>query len=497
MNETTTLTRLYFTAFRRWWGLLVAAMVCAVVPGVLYLSNTDAIYETQIRTLIQNNGLSVDAKATHNKDRDFLSTQSEIIRSPLVIRRSFDILPPAPTLEIDVDPVVHVTKKLFVSPLVSTDIVRLSYRDSDPERSAGRLRAIIESYQQYLQEIEQGNSDETVELLEKQELTLKRQRESLETSLAQIREESPFIGEPRDSVRTETATLRELANRLILLSSKRARLESVLNSQEQTTSAQSVVPLQIDEINVETSRMLRDLHNNLSQAESEVQKLSRVFGPLHPERKQVEDQADALRSQYSHALSQAADAMKKQLEIARSEEAHIQKLHDTERQRLSTLDAFLLREEKLKSELQRINQTHESTVAQLRQKQLNKEALAGGQVSIIVRVLDEYVIPQKPVWPQPIPLLMACGLLGLLMGLVVMVFVEKLPLPGTQSFDSLVSETSESSRFMSDRIPVSEMNSSETNIQQQEKPSQDQLTSKKEPQQALANAGPAGGTLLR
>ncbi len=486
MNETTTLTQIYLGAFKKWWGLLAATTACAVVPAVLYLNNADSVYEAQIRTLIQNKGLSVDEKSTRSKDRDFLSTQSEIIRSPLVIRRSFEILPPAPTLEVDVDPVEHVTKKLLVSPLVSTDIVRLSYRDSDAERSVLRLQAIIESYQQYLQEIEQGASDDTVELLEKQELTLNRQRESLETALRQLREESPFIGEPRDSIRTETSSLKELASRLILVSSKRARLEIAVRTQQLPDSSQATVALQIGEINAEMSRSLRDLQSTLSQAESDAQKLARVFGPLHPERKQAEDRAKALRSQYSIALNQAVTSIKQQLEMARAEETHLQKLHDAERQRLSTLDAFLLREEKLNSDLQRINQAHESTVAQLRQKQLNKEALAGGQVSIAVQVLDEYAIPQEPVWPQPIPLLMASGLLGLLLGFVVLVFVEKLPLPGMQSFDSGSPDENELSPYTADSF---DENSLEPSVVQHEKQSQ--------VQKSLTKAGNAGGTLLR
>jgi len=485
MNNTT-LTQIYFGAIKKWWGLLFAATACAIVPAVLYLQNTDSIFETQIRTLIQDNGLAVDASKAHNKDKNFLSTQSEIIRSPLIIKRSFDILPPASTLEIDVDPVVHVTKRLFVSPLVSTDIVRLSYRDSDPERSVLRLQAIIESYQLYLQEIEQSTSDETVELLEKQQITLTQQRDFLEKSLAELREESPFIGESRESIRTETTSLKELANRLVLISSKRSHLESILKTQEHSNSPLSSVAMQIGNINAEMSRSLRDLQSSLSQAQSEAQKLSRVFGPLHPERKQAEDRANALELQYSKALKQAALSMKQELEIAKAEQAHLQTLHDAERNRLSTLDAFLLREEKLNSELERVNQTYESTLAQLRQKQLNKQALADGQVSIVVQVLDEFTIPQNPVWPQPIPLLIACGFLGLLLGFIVIVFIEKLPLPGMQSFDSNIPEET---NISGENRVLARRNNLDSYIQQQEKQPQHP--------QPVSSAGITGETLLR
>ncbi len=484
--NTTTLTQIYFGAIKKWWGLLFAAAACAIVPAVLYLQNTDSIYETQIRTLIQNNGLAIDASKTHSKDKNFLSTQSEIIRSPLIIKRSFDILPPASTLEIDVDPIVHVTKRLFVSPLVSTDIVRLSYRDSDPEQSVLRLQAIIESYQQYLQEVEQSTSDETVELLEKQQIKLTQQRDFLEKSLAELRQESPFIGETRDSIRTETTTLKRLTNRLIVASSKSSHLESILKTQQHSSSPLDSVAMQIGNINAEMSRSLRDLQSSLSQAESDVQKLSRVFGPLHPERKQAEDRANALKIQYSNALKQAAISMKQQLDIAKSEQAYLQKLHDEERNRLSTLDAFLLREEKLNSELKRVNQSYESTIAQLRQKQLNKQALAGGQVSIVVQVLDEFTVPEKPVWPQPIPLLIACGFLGLLLGFILIVFIEKLPLPGMQSFDSVMPEETETSR---ENMSVTGRHNLDSYIQQQEKQPQHP--------QPVSSAGITGETLLR
>ncbi len=443
MNNSTTLTKIYLGAFRRRWILLLGVVVCAVVPGLLYLQNTESIYETQIRTLIQNNGLSIDANTKRNKEKEFLSTQAEIVRSPLIIRRSFDILPPSLTLEPDDDPVVQVAKQLSVSPLVSTDIIRLSYRNSNPERSVKRLQAIIESYQQYLLEIEQGTSDETLELLENQEKTLSTQRDNLEEKLIQIHKESPFIGEPSEVVRTETTTLKELASQLIISNSKRVRFESALQSQQNASDANNKNVILLDGIDTELSRTIRDLQNRLWQAEVDVQKLSRVYGPLFPERKQAEDQALVLKKQYADAKSQVASSLIRQLNIARSEENNFQTLYNAERQRLSQLDNFLLKEELLQAELKRINQTFESTVAQLRQKRLNQEALAGGQASVLVKVLDEYIIPKQPVWPLPIPLLMACGLLGLLLALVIIAFIEKLPLPGMQFFDSLTPDSTD------------------------------------------------------
>ncbi len=488
MNDAT-LTQVYLGAIRKWWKLLLAATACTIVPTLFYLQNTDSIYETQIRTLIQNNGLAVDASQSHSKDKNFLSTQAEIIRSPLIIRRSFDILPPVATSSPDEDPVVYVTERLLVSPLVSTDIVRLSYRDSNPEYSVRRLQAIIESYQQYLQEVEQSSSDETVELLEKQQFALIQRRNDLEKSLADLRKQSPFIGEPQESIRTETTALKELANRLVLASSKTSHLESLVKFQEHSNSPLDSVAMQIGTINPELSRTLRDLHNSCSEAKSELQKLSRVFGPAHPERKQAEDRANALQAQYSNALKQAAVSMKQQLEIARSEQAHLQKLHDAERNRLRTLDAYFLEEEKLNAELSRVNQTYEATLAQLRQKRLNKQALAGGQVSIAVQVLDEFAVPLTPVWPQPIPLLIACGFLGFLLGMITIVFLEKLPLPGVQSFAMNIPIETDDCWSMERETAQVERNTVDSYLRQQEKKSQSS--------QPLSGAGITGETLLR
>lgn len=490
MNNSTTLTKVYFKAFRRRWVLLLAMVVCAIVPGLLYLQNTESIYETQIRTLIQNNGLSIDANTKRNKEKEFLSTQAEIVRSPLIIRRSFEILPPSPTLEPDVDPIVQITKELSVSPLVSTDIIRLSYRNSDPERSVKRLQAIIESYQQYLLEIEQGTSDETLELLENQEKTLSSQRKQLEAKLIQIRKESPFIGEPREVVRTETTTLKELASQLILSNSKRVRIESAMQSQQNGSDTNSENIILLDDIDTELSRTLRDLQNRLWQAEADVQKLSSVYGPLFPERKQAEDQALALKKQYTDMKSQVAVSLKRQLEIARAEEDNFQKQYNAERQRLSQLDNFLLQEELLQAELKRINQTFESTVTQLRQKRLNKEALAGGQVSVLVKVLDEYIVPKQPVWPLPIPLLMACGLLGLLLALVIIAFIEKLPLPGMQFLDALAPE---STGFVSNQTSTTPEKSIPSETTQHQKYQQENISNGNGSTQILPELEHVGG----
>ncbi|VAX38456.1 hypothetical protein MNBD_PLANCTO02-1034 [hydrothermal vent metagenome] len=491
MSETKVLSKIYIETFQRRWLLLLASVVCAVIPGVFYLQKAEPVYETQIRALIQNNGLSINSNARHNKDREFLSTQAEIVRSPLIIRRSFEILPPSPTLEPDVDPVAQVAKSLSVSPLVSTDIIRLSYRNSDPERSVKRLQAIIESYQQYLREIEQGTSDETVELLENQEETLEKKRKNLEEKIIQIHKESPFIGEPGEIVRTETAALKELASQLVVSNSKRNRIENILKAQvnSNVTKTQNVILL--DGIDTELSRTLRELQSNFWQAESNVQKLSRVYGPLHPERKQAEDQAVALKKQYVDVKNQVVASLKHQLEISRSEEKNFQQRYNNERERLSQLDHFLLQEEQLQSELKRVNQAHESTVALLRQKQLNKEALAGGQASILVKVLDEYMVPKEPVWPLPAPLLIACGLLGLLLGLVVIVFIEKLPLPGMQFFDTFSPETTNPMHNVSNQTPVTSGNSFSSNTQQQRNSLQNVVSNKEDSQQVHSEVSTA------
>jgi hypothetical protein len=49
---------------------------------------------------------------------------------------------------------------------------------------------------------------------------------------------------------------------------------------------------------------------------------------------------------------------------------------------------------------------------------------------VYVRVLDEYVAPDKPLWPQPAPLLAACAILSILIGLIVVAVQERLPIPG-------------------------------------------------------------------
>jgi polysaccharide biosynthesis transport protein len=430
MMESEKITRLYFNAILRKWWLLVVCVAAAVVPGVLYILLVDPTFESQIRVLIQDRGLLVQKENFQRKDQEFLTTQAEIIRSPLVVKRSVEKVAAVASDKPDADPVKKIIKELRVTTLADTDIVRISFRNSDPQHSVDRLKAIVESYREQIQEIEKGTSGNTLELLEKREKSLLAQRNKIESELEKILNESPLIGGTREGVRVETDSLKDLSKQIFELRLKRIRLENLFQLQPESDSANDQFLGVLEEVDDQASKSLRDLQANLWNAEVLVRELSSVYGPEHSDRKKAENKLTVLKDLYSKSLLQANQNLKKQLESSKSDEKRYQTLYDTERDRLNKLNTYLFQEEQLQVELKQIERKQESTFAFLHQNQLKDEALAGGQSAIIVRVLDDFRLPENPIWPKPLTLITACVMIGGLLGLVLIVLLERLPLPG-------------------------------------------------------------------
>ncbi|MFG0332349.1 MAG: Wzz/FepE/Etk N-terminal domain-containing protein, partial [Maioricimonas sp. JB049] len=171
-----------------YWRTILCATGVAVALGVAYLAVAERTYEAEVRVVVQNLGLGLDGKgASKTYDKEFLSTQAEVIRSPMTIGRALEFVPPATPPAPDDDPVEDVLDELRVIPLAATDIVRVTYRHNDPQQATRRLESILASYQEHLRNVEQTTASESVALVARRESELSGQLDALQKRLAAVR----------------------------------------------------------------------------------------------------------------------------------------------------------------------------------------------------------------------------------------------------------------------------------------------------------------------
>lgn len=425
--------RLYLSGLWRRRHRLTACVCGALALGALYVLLAEPVYEAQVRVLIQQRGLPFDGQKAKIYDREFLSTQAEVMRSPLTIARAFESLPASVVPESDAeDPVAAAVKALRVSPLANTDIVKVTYQDSDPQRAVELLHAIVESYHSQLRETEQDSAGQSLSLLTQREESLRRELQSLEEEYAALRADSPVVGERGESLSLASAAVRDLAARLAETRSRKWRLETALTSVDTSSP-----PIQADRIlpaitmgDPVAARTLDQLRQSLWQARSQLEEARRIYGPQHSGLQVEEQRVAALQAQLSEQAAGALASLRQQMELIEVEQHGLRTLYEEEHQNLKALDDYLVQEHRLLASIEPTRQLHEATLSLLQNLQLTDQALARGTASIYVRVLDASVAPEKPIWPPAVPLLAVSGLMGLLLGIIGVVLTERLPIPG-------------------------------------------------------------------
>ena len=69
---------------QRWTILLTILAFMAL--GAVYLAFADSVFEAESRVVVRFDGSTFDDEYKISTDREFMATQAEIIRSPLVLR---------------------------------------------------------------------------------------------------------------------------------------------------------------------------------------------------------------------------------------------------------------------------------------------------------------------------------------------------------------------------------------------------------------------------
>ncbi|MDX2271532.1 MAG: polysaccharide biosynthesis tyrosine autokinase [Cyanobacteriota bacterium] len=171
-------------ALRRHW-LAGLGTAVAMVSGVAFYTNSQVpIYQSEALILLDTQSaipvvdLSTSATVGSSKDR---STEVEILRSrPLVERAVADLITEDPTLTVG-----QVLGGLSARQIERSDILRVTYKDTVPDRIKKVLDALGSTYVDYSLESKRSQATNAIRFIEEQ---LPVARAALDTSAAAIRD---------------------------------------------------------------------------------------------------------------------------------------------------------------------------------------------------------------------------------------------------------------------------------------------------------------------
>lgn len=448
-------------------GVFLFSLIISLSLGAVYLVTARPMYQVTARLLVEERSKPLETAQRAGDNKDFLPTQAEIIRSPAVIQLVVEALAIPPGID-GLSPVLDIVDHLQVDPLVGTDVLSLNFQDTSATIGIEKLQAIIAAYQGYLRTSEQSTYRQTITLLTEREQQLRNEMNQLHADLIELRKQSPFMSEDRSSAEIQRTILSGITHSLSATKSRRVQLQSLLkemtafrDAEIATSESSRVFPTALESGQgsgdgapesasyTESSRgkdwlaavevLSRVAKGGLASledpaptqlallaAQSRATELAQRFGPKHPDLRGVRQLITTLEDRLRRAVMEAPVVLEREIDSLGHEEASLIELFDKELAAAKGADEYYLKEQKTRDDIHRLQQIHDSIVSRLSDSQLADQALSGGRASVFVKVLDGPQLVNEQVWPQPVPLLGLCGLMGLAGGFVLVVLAEQL-----------------------------------------------------------------------
>ena len=458
---------------RRWH--LVASTVFFVAVGGIYIWKADPMHRVSARVLVEKQGVSLDQRPGLDRDKDFLPTQAEIIRSPAVIRRVVETLALPEDTSDEATAIVSILQRLSVDPLIGTNVLSVRFLDEQPERGVVTVDAILAAYREYLQDNERQAHRETLDLLTRREQELRDDLKSLHARYQQLHQESPLVGQGRDAAEVQKALLADLGKTLTATRSRRLELENhaqaliadeshavtvdrpegiwlthatpvalpspktpTAASETKDTATTAALPLNdgwkrtLDVlagmskegwIGVEDPTPLLQAYLEARARETE---LNTLYGPRHPQIRAIRPQLAELELRLQEVIETAPATLERQRQAILSQERALVDMYEQEYEQAKTADHYALEELQIQEELANVQTLHEAILAEIKQWQLVDQAAAEGRLGVLVRVLEEPAVTQQPLSASPSLVLGLCGVFGLLGGVFLVAATERL-----------------------------------------------------------------------
>ncbi|WP_370304781.1 GumC family protein [Sinimarinibacterium flocculans] len=300
-----------------------------------------------------------------------------------------------------------VVDHLSIQPVPNTYLVDISYRSPDPQLSADVANEVVTRFVYRERDARAGITEEAVGWLTER---LEQSRDELQKSearLQQFLEDQNLVnvggarGLAEDELTEQTRRLREA----------RLRREQMANVYSKIRAAGSRIELLQEIPLIQEDPLVRDTKAAYLSAKEALEQLGPRYGAKHPTRVTAQARFDAARSAYFTQLRIRADGLRSEYELADSTVRDLQANVDRSMTRIQSLDRKDYELRVLEREVQANRELYETFLRRFKETEATSDLQPGN-----ARVIDRATVPGEPVWPQPLLLTVACGLLGLFTG---------------------------------------------------------------------------------
>lgn len=425
------------------WKVLLGTTAAALLVGCVLLVVIEPLQEVSSRVIVAPRELSLDGRVGPARDKEFLPTQAEILRSPAVIEdalRRMEVVDSS----VDLTPqVLAIAENLKIDPMAGTSILLVRYTDVDQATAANVVNALIAAYRDYLSVAEKKQHQELL-------LTLTERDVEFQQTLTRLQEEYEQLkrshidaagADPVATARIVAALEEQLAttqSRRLLLQQSAARLRNarLLTKVDRTAQWDAPLPefstaadpeLVLNELAALRGEAWLGLPNpddataRLRIAEDQLSALSARLGHNHPELQSAKATVQAARDELNRLVQSTPGQIQQTLEHLQAQENALQQRYDNHVRLTNATEVARLEESRKLAEIERVQQSFDTIHAQLQQWQLVDQAMANGRAGIEVSVLEPPTPGERSFVANPMIVLGVSGMLGLMFGVLALV----------------------------------------------------------------------------
>ena len=349
----------------------------------------------------------------------YFNTQYEIMKSRDIAQRVFDRLDlySHPTFKESKDPVGGFAKMVQVQPIKDTGIVEISMEGPDAEEVALWVNTIAEVYvDRNLDLAIQATSTAVKGLLEEISPLRARLEEGQKTSYEFAEKANLYVPENQQKITNDR--LSTLQTELTDTQVKKAQVESVLREAESIRASggsYETIP------QVSADPVIEEMVRNRVSLEREYQRLLQTYKDKHVRVLEQQAEIEKLNQKIASEAERILGGIRTQVALYRDSETNlVRAMQETRLESLRT-NQKTTSFEMLRGETSETKRIYDVISTRIKEIDLSSSLLSNN-----LRILDEAPVPKGPVKPRTVVNMAVGILLGLLLGVGTVFFLDYL-----------------------------------------------------------------------
>lgn len=309
------------------------------------------------------------------------------------------------------------SKKLTIEPIRLSQLAKISFESSDAKLAALVANTVADVYIENDLDARYKVTKQASSWLQERLSTLKTKLDESERALQSFREKEGIIDVKNAAQSGAGKQIEEVTQRLVETRMKRAEAENAYNQIKSAPKGADLSSLPA----VIKNTVVGEAKKQEADAERRLSEIAQRYGTEHPKYMQGEGELKAARENVKRQVETVVFSVTREYEAARGTERALEGIMASARGSVQTINRKEFELNVLDREVDSNRQMYDMFM-----KRAKETNVAGDLQSAVARVVDPAVVPNRPVKPQKMQIIMIAFVLGLFIGVLASLLLDRL-----------------------------------------------------------------------